>query len=201
MPCCVSCVSALFIGEIADRLPVRRPAVSRHLRLRDSAGLVEAGGDGTRNIYSVRMQGFLSVRAFLDEFWALAVWRRSLPANDRQVDLPGDAAASVLVHTTIGPWWPPKRRHTLDARSCVEGGAHALPSGLTSDGSVPWARAALRAGRDDVLFGRHPFRRSPASYRHSSVSPRPSIAARRAQSEFVACDPVRSAVKLLHGIR
>jgi len=66
---------ALSVGEIAERMPVSRPAVSRHLRLLENAGLVEARGDGTRNLYSVRVQGFLSVRAFLDEFWDTALAR------------------------------------------------------------------------------------------------------------------------------
>jgi DNA-binding transcriptional ArsR family regulator len=65
----------LSVNEIAERLPVSRPAVSRHLRLLQDAGLVEAREDGTKNIYSVRMQGFASVRSFLDDFWSSALAR------------------------------------------------------------------------------------------------------------------------------
>ena len=68
-------VRPMSVNEIADRLPVSRPAVSRHLRLLQEAGLVETREDGTRNIYSVRMQGFASVRAFVDDFWASALVR------------------------------------------------------------------------------------------------------------------------------
>lgn len=67
--------SPLSVGELAAKLPVSRPAVSRHLRLLDEAGLVESHSDGTRSVYSVRVQGFASVRAFLDEFWDLALAR------------------------------------------------------------------------------------------------------------------------------
>ena len=67
--------SPLAVGEIAERLPVSRPAVSRHLRLLEAAGLVEAREDGNRHIYSVRLQGFASVRAFLDDFWEVALGR------------------------------------------------------------------------------------------------------------------------------
>ena len=70
-------VSPLSVGELAAKLPVSRPAVSRHLRLLDQAGLVEAQSDGTRSVYSVRVQGFASVRAFLDEFWDTALARLS----------------------------------------------------------------------------------------------------------------------------
>jgi DNA-binding transcriptional ArsR family regulator len=65
----------LSVGEIAARLPVSRPAVSRHLRALEDAGLVRAREEGTRNIYSVHMQGFASVREFVDEFWDTALAR------------------------------------------------------------------------------------------------------------------------------
>ena len=56
-------------------MPVSRPAISRHLSLLHDAGLVEAREDGTRNIYSIRMQGFASVREFVDDFWDTALAR------------------------------------------------------------------------------------------------------------------------------
>ena len=65
----------LSVGEIASRFPVSRPAISRHLRVLEDAGLVEARAEGTRNVYAVRMQGFASVRGFLDEFWDVALAR------------------------------------------------------------------------------------------------------------------------------
>ena len=52
----------LSVGEIAAGLPVSRPAVSRHLRVLEDAGLVQTREEGTRNLYSVRMQGFASVQ-------------------------------------------------------------------------------------------------------------------------------------------
>ncbi len=63
------------VGEIAAGLPVSRPAVSRHLRVLEDAGLVEAREDGARNLYSVRMLGFASVREFVDAFWDSALAR------------------------------------------------------------------------------------------------------------------------------
>jgi DNA-binding transcriptional ArsR family regulator len=63
------------VAEIAAGLPVSRPAVSRHLRVLEEAGLVQAKENGTRNVYSVRMQGFASVRDFVDQFWETALTR------------------------------------------------------------------------------------------------------------------------------
>ena len=65
----------LSVGDLAELLPVSRPAVSRHLRILDEAGLVEARHEGTRSLYAVRVQGFAGVREFLDQFWDVALAR------------------------------------------------------------------------------------------------------------------------------
>jgi DNA-binding transcriptional ArsR family regulator len=65
----------LSVGEIADRFPITRPAVSRHLRLLQEGGLVEPRRDGRRNVYAVRVQGLASARRSLDEFWDAALVR------------------------------------------------------------------------------------------------------------------------------
>jgi DNA-binding transcriptional ArsR family regulator len=68
-------VSPLSVQELASRFPVSRPAVSRHLRVLEDAGLVEARTEGTRSLYTVRVQGLAPVRQFLDEFWDTALAR------------------------------------------------------------------------------------------------------------------------------
>ena len=65
----------LSVGELASHFPVSRPAVSRHLRILEQAGLVEAHSEQGRHIYQVRMRGFASVRDFLDDFWDAALVR------------------------------------------------------------------------------------------------------------------------------
>ena len=65
----------LSVGELAELLPISRPAVSRHLRLLERAGLVQARHEGTRSLYSVRLQGFAPARAYMDEFWDTALDR------------------------------------------------------------------------------------------------------------------------------
>ena len=67
--------SPLAVGELAERFPVSRPAISRHLRLLEDAGLVEHRAQGARSVYAVRVQGLASVRDFLDEFWDTALMR------------------------------------------------------------------------------------------------------------------------------
>ena len=63
------------VQELAEKFPVSRPAVSRHLRILEAAGLVESTHEGAKNLYSVRMKGFASVRDYLDGFWDSALTR------------------------------------------------------------------------------------------------------------------------------
>jgi DNA-binding transcriptional ArsR family regulator len=65
----------LPVGAIADRFAVSRPAISRHLRVLQDAGLVESHERGAQNIYTIRVQGFGAVREFIDSFWDVALSR------------------------------------------------------------------------------------------------------------------------------
>lgn len=57
------------VRAIADRLPVSRPAVSRHLRLLKEAGLVVDEAHGTRRIYRLDSGGLEALREYLDAMW------------------------------------------------------------------------------------------------------------------------------------
>jgi len=59
----------LAVGRIADRLPVSRPAVSRHLRVLESAALVRHDEQGTRRLYAVDPRGVAALREWLDSWW------------------------------------------------------------------------------------------------------------------------------------
>jgi DNA-binding transcriptional ArsR family regulator len=61
------------VGEIARGLPVTRPAVSQHLAVLKSAGLVKDQAAGTRRIYQIDPQGLGTIRAWLDQFWDAAL--------------------------------------------------------------------------------------------------------------------------------
>ena len=70
------------VGEVADELPISRPAVSRHLRLLKEAGLVVEEPQGTRRIYRLHDEGVAAVEAFLQEVWGDAVARFRLVAEN-----------------------------------------------------------------------------------------------------------------------
>jgi DNA-binding transcriptional ArsR family regulator len=57
------------VAELADELPVGRPAVSLHLKVLREAGLVKAKAIGTRHIYSIDPTGLELLRAYLDRVW------------------------------------------------------------------------------------------------------------------------------------
>ena len=61
------------VGELAEKLPVSRPAVSQHLKLLKDAGLVVDRAVGTRRIYQLDPTGLDALRRELDGFWSQAL--------------------------------------------------------------------------------------------------------------------------------
>ncbi|PWT98448.1 MAG: transcriptional regulator [Terriglobia bacterium] len=57
------------VGELASRLPVSRPAVSQHLQLLKSVGLVEEERRGTRHYFRLNPKSFADLRAHIDSMW------------------------------------------------------------------------------------------------------------------------------------
>jgi DNA-binding transcriptional ArsR family regulator len=57
------------VGELAREFPVSRPAVSQHLKVLKSAGLVTDQAAGTRRVYSVDAVGVAAVREYFEQFW------------------------------------------------------------------------------------------------------------------------------------
>ena len=61
------------VGELALRLPVSRPAVSQHLKVLKTAGIVADRAQGTQRIYSLDRDGLARIRAYLDQIWGNAL--------------------------------------------------------------------------------------------------------------------------------
>jgi DNA-binding transcriptional ArsR family regulator len=70
------------VGVLAERFPISRPAVSRHLRLLREAGLVDSVVDGTRHVYRVRPEGVAMLREYLDRLWHEASARYTLAVEN-----------------------------------------------------------------------------------------------------------------------
>ena len=69
------------VNLIAAGLPVSRPAVSQHLKALKDAGLVEERSEGVRRIYSLRREGLMELREWLDGFWGNALEAFKLEAE------------------------------------------------------------------------------------------------------------------------
>ena len=63
------------VGEIAQGLPVGRPAVSQHLKVLKEAGLVSDEAVGTRRLYQIDRDGFEIAQRYLGSFWSEALAR------------------------------------------------------------------------------------------------------------------------------
>ena len=70
------------VQQLADALPISRPAVSRHLRLLKEAGLVVEEPRGTRRIYRLHGDGVAAVRGYLERVWGDAAARFRLVAEN-----------------------------------------------------------------------------------------------------------------------
>jgi DNA-binding transcriptional ArsR family regulator len=57
------------VQEIADRLPISRPAVSRHLSVLNRAGLVSDEQVGARRLYRLDEPGAEAARRYLAHVW------------------------------------------------------------------------------------------------------------------------------------
>ena len=76
--------SPLSVGALATHFPISRPAISKHLRILQEAGLVAYNVSGRRNIFYIDLAGFQEARHYLDQFWdeALAHFKRIAEASE-----------------------------------------------------------------------------------------------------------------------
>ena len=75
------------VGELANELPVSRPAVSQHLKVLKDAGLVLDRPAGNRRIYQLDPQGVAALRAYLDQFWNRALTAYKAAAEEGQEEV------------------------------------------------------------------------------------------------------------------
>ncbi|MDQ1910788.1 metalloregulator ArsR/SmtB family transcription factor [Paenibacillus sp. GD4] len=62
------CSGPLTVGEVADRLHIRQPQASKHLKVLLEAGLVEVEADANRRIYKLRLEPFKELNAWLEGY-------------------------------------------------------------------------------------------------------------------------------------
>ena len=78
------------VQEVANQMPISRPAVSRHLRLLKAAELVADEAAGTRNLYRLRAEGIDAVQSYFEQVWSEAAARfRIVVENTSSAQPPG----------------------------------------------------------------------------------------------------------------
>jgi DNA-binding transcriptional ArsR family regulator len=63
-------VSPKTVTELSANETVSRPAVSQHPRVLETAELVAVEPRGNRRVYSIKKDGRVDLREYLDRFWS-----------------------------------------------------------------------------------------------------------------------------------
>lgn len=71
----------LTVGDIVDRLHIRQPQVSKHLRVLHEAGVVEYNAEANRRIYKLRLEPFKELNSWLEQYHEL--WEDRFENLDR----------------------------------------------------------------------------------------------------------------------
>ena len=61
------------VGALAAQMPISRPAVSQHLKVLKTAGLVDDRAEGTRRVYALDPRGTEALRAYVESLWDAAL--------------------------------------------------------------------------------------------------------------------------------
>jgi DNA-binding transcriptional ArsR family regulator len=72
------------VAAIAKKFPISRPAISQHLRVLKDAGLVTDTAVATQRLYQINPDAFVSLRAYFDDFWSVALSDFKKRADARQ---------------------------------------------------------------------------------------------------------------------
>jgi DNA-binding transcriptional ArsR family regulator/uncharacterized protein YndB with AHSA1/START domain len=130
------------VSELADGLPVSRPAVSQHLAVLRRAGLVSDRKDGTRRIYRLEPDGFDELRRYVESMWdrALAGFAAATERGEeeememtaiepveRRVTVKVSPERAFQVFTEgFGTWWP-LGTHSIGIEEVEPGEAPVAP--------------------------------------------------------------------------
>jgi DNA-binding transcriptional ArsR family regulator len=117
----------LDVGGIAAGMPVGRSAVSMHLAVLKSSGLVDDRAVGNRRIYHLEPEGLRRVRDHLDWYWerSLTAYQRAAEAKAREVNMAEEivvakttrvnAPLALAFEVFVGQeWWPVETHHIAE---------------------------------------------------------------------------------------
>ena len=74
------------VSDLARDMPITRSAVSQHLQILKSVGLVSDRAVGTRRVYTVDPDALAVIRAYFDAFWTRSLTAFRDAAQQQQED-------------------------------------------------------------------------------------------------------------------
>jgi DNA-binding transcriptional ArsR family regulator len=75
------------VAELADGLPISRPAVSQHLKALRAAGIVRDEPHGRRRVYSIDAARLERYRRQLDQFWSDALGNLAATTEEQEGEI------------------------------------------------------------------------------------------------------------------
>ena len=72
------------VTELAEEMPISRPAVSQHLKVLKDAGVVHDAPQGRTRVYSIDAQRLARYRRQLDQFWSDALGNLATPTSEQE---------------------------------------------------------------------------------------------------------------------
>lgn len=95
------------VGKLADQLTIGRPAVSKHLRVLEGAGLVRHESRGTRNLYALAPEGMAVAQQ-----WLVGMWDTALAAYADAVDAAVEEQSTRQVKASARSQRPSRGKRT-----------------------------------------------------------------------------------------
>lgn len=75
------------VAELADDMPISRPAVSQHLKVLRDAGIVRDEPQGRRRVYRIDAARLERYRRQLDQFWSDALGNLTATTNEQEREI------------------------------------------------------------------------------------------------------------------
>lgn len=181
------------VQELADELPVSRPAVSQHLKTLVEAGLATSTTVGTRNVYAPDPEGLSQLRTWADQLWSAAMesFAVFVDTEEEGIEMPETTAPIVktrhlsappdkafdLFTNRIDEWWPTVTHSVSNAEAAevrLEPGVGGAIVELTPDGEKhEWGRITEWEEGRRVAYSWYPGRTAELAT-HVEISFRPS---------------------------
>ena len=79
--------SPCSVAELADDMPISRPAVSQHLKVLREAGIVHDEPQGRQRVYSIDTARLERYRRQLDRFWSDALTNLTATTNEQEGEI------------------------------------------------------------------------------------------------------------------